>query len=466
MKKVVPKTLISTLIAAIVGTLLIVSLFAKTSFHINSLQFRLGLALFDHGMTEMIIPPVGSISANTHDTPLKFTISLEHIDVEMLREIMGKGYNQQKAVSAFNEQLQKILKVFFARVLFLAVVGGSFGIFLLRAKKVSTYVVGSLIGLTLMGALVMGTYITYDVHAFRTPKYEGIIQMAPWMINFAEEALGKIEKLGDQMEVMANNLYQLYSKVDKLGPVSEDEKGIHILQVSDIHNNPAAYDFIRGVVKNFDVDAIVDIGDLSDFGTPLEAKILNQIKTITIPYIIIVSGNHDSPQIVETLKKIDNVSVLEGNITNLLGLRVLGIGDPAAVSNRVTPPNVEISQKYISRLNNALEKYKPVDMLMVHNPGIAHAFSGQVPVILHGHDHQLKIEEEKDSIIIDAGTSGAAGIRGLYTSNEVPYSVVLLHFRRKEGLIKLTAADSIKVFNLRTGFELKRTIFNSSDEEK
>jgi len=464
--KFIHKKYIANTLMAVIGAILLISIFGQMSFHIEALEFSIKLEIFDHGLTELMIPPIGKISAKTHDTPLKFAITLKNIDMELVKKLFNESIEQQSLINKTQQELTKVIKFFVLRILLLAALGGMFGIFLLRRKKPVTYIRGAIVGTILMGLLLLGTYNTYDTDSFLTPKYEGILRAAPWMIGLAEEAIGKLDKLGDQMQVMANNLYVLFEKIDTLKPLNNNKDTFRLLHISDIHNNPAGYDFVQQIVQNFNVAAILDTGDISDFGTPLEAQLIKRLEGLGIPYIF-TSGNHDSPDIVTAMRAVPNVIVLDGDAIDLYGLRILGIGDPAATTSNITPPDIELAGIYIQEIQQIIVKdKKKIDVLMVHNPGIARHFSGKFPVILHGHDHQIKIVEDKNTHIFDAGTSGAAGIRGLQTVNEIPYSVILLHFRKGSDSIKLVAADSIKVYNLKSGFNLERTLFEPQEEKK
>jgi len=449
----------ANLFMALVGAILIVSIFGHMQFQVEALQFNLSMQIFDHGVTEIIIPPVGTISAKTHATPLRFTIRLVNIDMGLLRQLLDKSPGQEKLIAKLETELLRTLRIFILRILLLAALGGMFGVFLLRRKRAATYIRGAITGVILMGLLLFGSYNTYNTDSFLTPKYEGILSAAPWMVGLAEKALGKIDKLGEQMQVMASNLYDLFEKVDTLQPVGSQTDTLRLLHISDMHNNPAGYDFVQQIVRDFKIDAILDTGDLSDFGSPLEAKLVSRLEDLDVPYMF-VSGNHDSPAIVEAMKNLKNVVVLEGTTYQLKGLKIFGFGDPAAVSTSITPPNPKLVDEYVDSIQTKFEKNIPVDLIMIHNPGIAREFAGTVPVILHGHDHKLKLRDIDGTHIIDAGTSGAAGIRGLQTNKEVPYSVVLLHFKKTKDGYRLIAADSIKVFNLRSGFQLERTLFS------
>src|SRR5687767_15987356 len=99
----------------------------------------------------------------------------------------------------------------------------------------------------------------------------------------------------------------------------EDQDTFRVLHVSDIHNNPAAFPFLREVAQQFQVEFIIDTGDLTDFGSPLEATIGREIARLPFPYVIVL-GNHDSPTVGTALAQLPNVTVLDGNPVTVGGV--------------------------------------------------------------------------------------------------------------------------------------------------
>ena len=57
----------------------------------------------------------------------------------------------------------------------------------------------------------------------------------------------------------------VFSRMDSLA--STEESVVRVLHVSDIHNNPVAFDFMEQIINNFNVDFVIDTGDITDYGT-------------------------------------------------------------------------------------------------------------------------------------------------------------------------------------------------------
>lgn len=454
-------TILKVIIVSIFMALLLINIFGAMKISIKALELEISFQVFNKGQTEILIPPVGSISANTHLTPVKISLALRNIDPEQLQDIINEAPTSGKLSAELKEELRKLAVVFLLRLLFLAFIGGVAGALFVTGKEIKTAVIGALAGVTAAVLIIGLTYTTYDAQRFRNPEFHGVLKAAPWAVGMAENALLKVNVLGEQMQVIAQNLYNLFERIEKVKPLNEDLGDFLILHVSDTHNNPAAQKFLVQIVNSFPIDLVVDTGDISDYGTPLEGKLLTGLKDLKIPYLF-VPGNHDSPEIMREIEEYPHVQVLRGGIIDIQGLRILTLADPASNSRNIAPLKREdtvLAKEYLTSLWD--ESVKKPHMVAIHNLNLGENLIGKSPLILYGHSHQIGINEDRGTILINAGTTGGAGLRGLQVTKEIPYSVVLLHLKRSEdGGLLLTATDTIKVFNLERGFTLERKIFS------
>ena len=76
-------------------------------------------------------------------------------------------------------------------------------------------------------------------------------------------------------------------------PSPDDADTLRILHISDIHNNVAAMNFVQELAADFHADAVIDTGDLTDYGLPVEATLSKGLARLPMPYLF-VAGNHDS----------------------------------------------------------------------------------------------------------------------------------------------------------------------------
>src|SRR3546814_14606092 len=84
------------------------------------------------------------------------------------------------------------------------------------------------------------------------------------------------------------------------------------------------------------VDAVLDTGDVTTFGLPLESRFGSLLQASPVPYIV-VPGNHDSPANRAQLSQMEGITVLDGDSVTVGGVRILGIADPSfTASNEVS----------------------------------------------------------------------------------------------------------------------------------
>lgn len=432
------------------------------NFRIEPFEVSASVSAGFPGATILTIPPIGSISAATHNQPLRLHILLQNIDLDNLRSIVNTAdiEDQEALVEYFSRNVQAVILAFALRLLGIAGLGGILGVLMLTKRTWRSLVVGFLIGSLLIGIIIGSTILTFDIQAFQHPHYQGIIEAAPWMIGLIQESLVQVEVLGEQIQVLASNLYNVFNQIEDLSQVGVFDIDLTVLHVSDIHNHPVAYDFISQVTNNFNVDLIIDTGDLTDWGTPLEAEIVKQIEQLNVNYVFI-PGNHEAPDVIQRLLETENVIVINDSSHTIMGLTIAGIPDPAAdsyapqtlSSDELSTIAQDINRKY-------LEQEEVPDIFAVHNHRIATQIEpGIFPVVLYGHSHIQSVNIVDNTVYVNAGTTGAAGVRGLMTKEPVPFTLSMLYFRYEPFISKyqLTAVDSIEISGLEASFSLDRT---------
>lgn len=448
------------LIVSVFFSLLFIFLLGDMTFTLQGIEFHASLEPSKQGITEVMIPPVGSITSQTHFLPIKISLTVLNINIEALQKLIMDAPQSSELAQDVKAKLQDTALIFVLHMFFLAGLGGMFGAVLISGKNAKQALTGTVSGLVLAIFLVGNIYMTYEPEKLRTPEYHGALKAAPWAIDMAEKAFQRFNELGSQMQIIAANLYNVFEQIDKIKPIGRDTDDLLVLHVSDIHNNPAAHKFIEQIVESFPVDLVIDTGDITDYGTPIENRLLKGLGDMKIPYLFI-PGNHDSLQTSLDLSKYPQVQVLTGGIVDVQGLRILTIADPASAIAAITTTDPHIITETKAKLKSFWEEAtnKP-NVLVIHNFALAEELLGYVPLVLFGHTHQYTIREEKGSVLVNAGTTGAAGLRGLQAAKVIPYSVILLHFNRDENNeLKLSATDTIRLDNFEKGFILERKLF-------
>lgn len=448
-------------VATIISALLLVALLGRANYPLDAFQIQVSVGFHNFGRSEFHFPPFGFVRARTHFSPLGLVVSLQGVDLEGLRGLIFSGMSQEQIYERFLYPARKIALGFAIWLLFLAFLGGALATILLGPGDKKSLLGGGGSGLLVMFLLLALTIYTFSPAGFENLEYRGMLQAAPWMIDLAQEAFTGVEGLAEHVQVMSSNLYTLLRQVENLGQVELEDTDLKVLHVSDIHNNPVALGLVERIVDTFAVDLVIDTGDITDFGTPLEAELLGRLDDWPVPYLIAL-GNHDSPTIAQHLADIPAVTLLRGELVEISGLGILGVPDPAADRATMTPASPTELEIATLQMEDLLLKHRP-DLLVTHDWRLAKSFVGQVPIILHGHTHSPSIGEVEGTIVSNAGTTGGAGIRGLQSREEIPNTLIMLHLSRGEGGWRVLAADTIYFYYRQAGFEFRRTIFSSPE---
>ncbi len=449
-------------ILAIIGMLTFVGLLGNFTTTISAFQVELKLMIFDRGFTQLELPPLGRVRARTHLPPLMLKAGLVNVNLDQLQEVLTR-LEDETFLASLRAEARRAVRIFVARLLLLAFTGGIAASLFFGERERKRLLAAGLTGMLVLGVLLAASYATYRPLAFLNPEFEGILRAAPWMFGLLEETLFKVKTLGEQLELIAANISVLFEQVARLEPLGTVDGLLKVAHVSDLHNNPAGLDLVGQVVATFGVHLVIDTGDITDFGTQIETEIASPIEGFGIPYVFI-PGNHDSPEVIKRMREINNVVVIEEGMVTVRGLRIAGIADPSSRDSGMLVAPDPILDDYGERLRRVTEEAEQEPhVVAAHHPRVAGAMLGRAKVILTGHTHQLSIAERGGSVMINAGSTGASGIRGLQARRETPFSLVLLHFdQNEEGEFYLKAGDIIRVFQFQSGFSLERRLFGTA----
>jgi predicted phosphodiesterase len=430
---------------------------AHTSFNYDSFSFDLKVTLAADGGTSLLIPPIGRLFFKTHQTPWQIIITLNEIDLNRLEKQLDNIPPRQQWLDLLQKELQQAIFLLFALV-FLAGLGGGCLVLIFFRIYPTHFRFWQGIGLTflMIGLLIGSTAWTYDRTAIQRPQYQGVLAAAPWAMNLISMGLDNVEVIGNNLKTISQSLAMLNIQASQTGSLSNLESDLSILHVSDIHNNPAAFELISQLIDTFKVQLVIDTGDLTDYGTAIESEIVKKIETFKLPYLF-VPGNHESPLIVKRLQQLKNVKIINEAPLEYHGLTIVGVADPAAVDYSSDTASdtimVQTQREFTQKISAASP---PPDLVVVHNRLMAEKLIGIVPLILHGHDHQYRITRQNGTLLVDGGTTGAAGLRGL-TKSGAPYSASILYWKKdSQGKLRLHAIDSLKINGIQGKFSLER----------
>ncbi|MBU2662038.1 metallophosphoesterase [Actinoplanes bogorensis] len=470
----------------VIGTLL----FGHATVNVGPFRAEMSISPSIFGGTEVDLPPLGSLHLDSHDGPVHLKVNLAALDQNRTEALI----DDPAAISRAGENAVDDVRT---GVIRLGV--RTLGIAILSAMVLSALIFRNVRRVAAAGvtALVVtgGSFglaaSTLRPDSIAEPRYEGLLVNAPAVVGDARRIADNYGRYSEQLQQIVSNVSRLYTTVSSL-PVYEPAEGTtRILHVSDLHLNPSSFGLIRTVVQTFDIDAVIDTGDLVDWGSTAETGYASSIPSVGVPYVW-VRGNHDSASIQSAVGRQRNAIVLDNKIQTVAGLTIGGIGDPEFTPDKSETPAAQndaeaAAQSPLLRAGTQLADTirasdKPVDIALVHDPAMAPPLSGVVPLVLAGHKHQRSVElmqpptpapsaspsaapsagatvPEMSTRLMVEGSTGGAGLRGLEKEQPTPLSLSVLYFDEKH---ELKAYDDIQLGGTgQSNVEMQRNVIGA-----
>ena len=399
------------------------------------------------GGSSVDIPPLGRLDLDTHGGPLGVEASLLGVDVEEARQIVRDPEMLAGLRPKAEEDLRWEFQMALLRALLTAVVGGGV-LAALTLRRVRSALVGASTATVAM-LLSFGVGLaTWNPAALAEPRYTGLLSSAPSVVGSAESIVTDFSVYGDQLARIVQNVSGLYTVTSNLPLLRDEGDLVKVLHVSDLHLAPQSWDLIRTVAGQYDVDVIVDSGDITDHGSPAENRYVREIRHLDVPYVW-VRGNHDSAVTEAAMRRTPGVVVLDGEVRRVAGLSFLGAGDPTFTPDKTSggedPEEVEAVAEQLAATAEA--EPDGVDVVVFHDPAPADVFDGVVPTALFGHWHYRKVTQgAAGTWLMVQGTTGGSGLRALEPEEPAAISLSVLYLDRETG--SLVAYDDIRVGGL------------------
>ncbi|MBI9114394.1 metallophosphoesterase family protein [Sanguibacter suaedae] len=173
----------------------------------------------------------------------------------------------------------------------------------------------------------------------------------------------------------------------------QDQDVVTLLMITDLHCNTGMTPLIRSVAELSGADVVLNGGDTTINGTAVERFCMESFAS-AVPSgarMVQADGNHDS-ELTSQHAAEAGVTVLDGQIVDVAGVRILGDSDPneTRIGQGSTSVDGETYLEAGERLRDvACEARDPADILLIHTPKVGEPVlaSGCVPVQLSGHFH-------------------------------------------------------------------------------
>lgn len=415
-------------------------------------RVELRVAAGTRGGTRLVVPPLGAVTAGTHRWPLRIEARLDRFDAADFRIADARQRSGMRRDVA--DDVRRLLARLIVRALAVAAAAGAVGALLVGRRRWTTALTGTAGATLTVGTLLAVTAASYQPDALASARFDGPLTRAPAVLAAlgGDGGAGRAATLGHQVDaLMATAGPAAVGDGPELGDLGDD---VRILHVSDLHSNVQGALLALELAERFDVDAVLDTGDLTSFGYPIESSIGDVLDRADVPWLF-VPGNHDSRELRTALGARQGITVLDGNVVNVKGVRILGVSDPTfTADNVVSMDEAAATKRHAAPLVAAIVERERPDLLAVHDPLLAGDVAGLVPVVATGHLHRRVLTTERSTVFVGVGSTGAGGVGAYLTKGTPAYEAEVLRFSGGQ----LVAVDYLRLDGSDGDFRADRRI--------
>ncbi|MFD0803209.1 metallophosphoesterase [Streptomonospora algeriensis] len=419
------------------------------------------------GRTVVDVSPLGRLEFDTHSAPVSFRASISEIRLAAAQEMFQNPEAINRMAQSIGDELRSGVIRLFAQAV-VAAVGGAGLTALVLFRDWRRAGMSALVALLVLAGAGGASAATFNPAAIAEPRYTGLLAGAPQVVGSAESAVSRFSRYRQQLAGLVGNVSQLYEATSTL-PVYENEADtIRVLHISDLHLNPAGWNVVRSLRKQFQIDLIVDSGDITDRGSAAEDVFIEDIESLKAPYVW-VRGNHDSMGTQRAVGDQENAVVLDDEVQKVGGIVFYGAGDPRFTPDRTldNPDHEELAAIGAEQAPAVEDREPPVDVAVFHDPLQGQAFSGRVPLVLAGNAESRWTElKGTGTRYIVQGSTGGAGLRALDSDSDesTPYQASVLYFDAESK--RLQAWDDVTLGGLGlSSAQIERHIAENPDRE-
>ncbi|TFV53415.1 metallophosphoesterase [Blastococcus sp. TF02A_35] len=441
------------------GALIAVLLFARLSAPIGPFDATLAFRPSGGG-AQVSVAPLGELAVDVYDGPLRLDVDLQRVDQERAQLLASDPVRLAGVVDQVTDDLRSaVVRLVWVTAL-VALAGGALTSWaVLRGRREPLIALG--VTTTVLAATGGLGVATWRPEALSQPTYTGLLTNASSLIGSAEDIVARFDAYRASLEDLVANVGTLYSALSALPAPAGDGETVALLHVSDIHLNPAGFDLVRQVSQKFGVEAVIDTGDLTDWGSEPENRLITSVGDLDVPYVYI-RGNHDSATTAALLAAQQNVTVLDRSAVTIAGIEIVGTPDPRFTPDKSTGDD-DAGEEVLVESGEALADVvddlpRPPAIALVHDPKQAPPLDGGVPLVLAGHTHSRKVSELPDgTLLMVQGSTGGAGLRALEGEYPEPLTCTVLYLDRATGALR--AYDEITLGGLgETEVTVQRTV--------
>ena len=345
-----------------------------------------------------------------------------------------------------------------------------------RRQVVSTGV-AALLAVAGTGLGVWGTYQPGQLSSFTTTGLLSTVRSNAGLLAGVEARAEQVTPYVKNLLALSQALQSKFVPADITKPPAA-----RFLLVSDIHG-ANQYPVMKRIIDDEHITAVIDSGDLLNFGSVTEAElsgIFTSIGKLGVPYIF-VRGNHDASSagdqsLLQRMARIKNVVLLEPTPQSYTevtvdGVVIAGFNDPRFFGDD-NKNNNEKQRPAADAFNKAYADHPRPDIVVSHEPG-AVKLVDSATTLVNGHMHKEELEGSRIGVGTFTGGGTVSHVvyeqsRGTQTGDQTgelagqPYGFDIAVFSQSCDLASLTtftyrnliqgrpAYDNVSVINGKT----------------
>ncbi|MDQ1536896.1 MAG: hypothetical protein QOE58_1289, partial [Actinomycetota bacterium] len=259
------------------------------------------------------------------------------------------------------------------------------------------------------GIGMVGTYQPDHLSRFRTTGLLGTVRSNAGLLADVQARAQEVTPYVTNLLALSASLQAKFIPADVNKPAAA-----RFLLVSDIHG-ANQYPVMKRIVDEEKITAVVDSGDLLNFGSVTEAElsgIFTSIKNLKVPYIF-VRGNHDASSLtdqalLQRMAAIPNVVMLQPardayTQLDVNGVTIAGFNDPRFFGDD-SRSIAQKEQPAADAFNRAYASRPRPDIVVTHEP-VAANMVNSATLLINGHLHKDELEGNR----IGVGTFTGGG---------------------------------------------------------
>jgi predicted MPP superfamily phosphohydrolase len=435
-------------VIALTGALVAVLLFGRISAPIGPFDATLAFRPAGGG-AQVAVPPLGALDVDVYDGPLRLDIQLQRVDQERAQALATDPVRLAGVVDQVSADLRGAVVRLAWTTAVVALAGAALTSLVVLRRRREPLIAAGVTTALLLGTAGLGA-ATWRPEALSQPTYTGLLVNANSLIGSAEDIVARFDAYRASLEDLVSNVGTLYATLSALPAPGGADDTVTLLHVSDLHLNPAGFDLMREVAGQFQVDGVLDTGDITDWGSQPENQLINSVGALGVPYVYI-RGNHDSAATAALIAAQPNATVLDRSAVTVAGIEIVGTPDPRFTPDKSTGDDgagndvlVETGEE-LADFAAGLDS--PPALALVHDPKQAAPLDGVAPVVLAGHTHEREVSQlEEGTLLMVQGSTGGAGLRGLEGEYPEPLTCTVLYLDPDTGA--LLAYDEITLGGL------------------